>query len=216
MLIRRIAVSIAVVICASLSSAQAGLTMTMISGIFTNTYTDSGSGLINTGSLTINNWNLPAGVLVSSQPFLGDANDDYVIINIGSIETTQGVARLQIAATETGFAPFPTANGTLDMVLSNFTAMSGIVTGKINNTQIGTLAKVNGSAVATLPVNNSGLTSTFSMTETLAFGGSFSPVSGSAYGELHLFAVPEPSTWALLAMGIGVVLVSRRSRCRSY
>src|ERR1017187_6843924 len=205
-LLIKVAASIAVVICASVSSAQNSLTLTMISGAVTNTYADSGSGFINTGSLTINNWQLPAGVLAYSQPFQGDAGDDYVIINVGSLETSGHVPALIITATETGFAPFTTTNATLDMVLSNSTAVSGILTGKINGTRIGTLTTANGAIVTNLPVSI-GLTSTFSMTETLAFGQSVSPAPGSASGDLYPFPVPEPSTWVLLAKGSSVASV---------
>jgi ABC-type uncharacterized transport system permease subunit len=86
-----VAASIAVLICASLASAQDGLTLTLTSGTHTTTLTDAGSGIISTNNLTIGNWS-PLDVLVTSQPYVGDSTDDYVSLAVTFTENLTSAA----------------------------------------------------------------------------------------------------------------------------
>jgi hypothetical protein len=208
-----IAISIGVLIGTHSALAQESLTLRVVSFGSTNVFTDGGTGFIDTGSFSSGFWNLPSGIIAYSQPYQGDATHDYIVIDVPSISITNGPT-LIITATETGFTPFPTSNGTMSLLLSNST-LSGVLTGQVNSTFIGRLS--GGVSNNTLLVTNNGLTSTFSMTETLAFDqhlGSFA--SGSGFAEIELSTVPEPSTVALVSVAaiLGTV-VRRRHRRRS-
>ena len=191
-------------------SAQAALTLTLVAGTHTNISTDVG----NTGYISlpfgtvVGNWTINS-FSAYSQPFTGDSTDDYVVVNMGSDAST-GSTPLKITATETGFTPFPTANGTFDMVVNNFSGASVNSNGMINSATIGTFTTPTSSALTTnLPVS-SGLTSTFSMTEQLVVN---TPSSGPVFGELYLFTnavVPEPSAWVLAVLGLVGLFGTRR------
>lgn len=188
------------------------LTFQAVSGTHTNTYTDGGSGLITISyGTTINNWEFLSGS-VSSQPSVGDASDDYIVLNLGSIENNGSSSPLTITVTETSFSPFSTTYGTFDMVLSDYAGVNSSLTGFINSTSINTLNDTSGNAATwSQNINNGGLTSPFGMTETLVLPAS-PAASGPIFAELYLVPVPEPTTISLVAGGLLGLLALRRGK----
>ncbi len=197
---------------AGMAQASDLLTFQAISGTHTNTYTDSGSGLITISfGTTINGWEFLSGS-VYSQPYVGDASDDYTVLNLGSIENISSSSPLTLTVTETSFSPFSTTLGTFDMSLSDYAGVNSSLTGFINNTSINTLNTTSGNAaISSQNINNSGLTSSFSMTETVVLPAS-PEASGPVFAELYLFPVPEPTTISLVAAGLLGLLALRRSK----
>jgi len=171
--------------------------------------TDGGTGLINVPfDTSVGNWTINS-LTAFSQPYVGDATDDYVYIYGGSLSGTDSTP-LTITATETGFSAFPTAD-TFDMSLN--TLSSATETGKINSTVIGTLGPSSGVSSQTV----SGPPSMFSMTDQLVV----QPAFTAANGEVYLFSsvggspTPEPGTVTLLIsalLGLAGVTYLRRRR----
>ena len=169
-------VAVACLLAASLAFGQDdGLTLTLVSGTHTNTYTDSGSGMINVPFGTaVGTWSIDS-LTIYSQPAIGDSTDDYVYVYGGSLENNSGSAPLVIKATETGFTAFSTANATFDMTLQDYAEVTATSTGQINSTTIGNLAiaaPAGTAATSSTVINNSAVTSPFNMTETVVINGS--------------------------------------------
>jgi hypothetical protein len=205
-----IAISIGVLVGTHAALAQESLTLRVVSFGHTNVFTDGGTGFINTGSLTSGNWVFPSGITAYSQPFQGDATHDSIVIDVPTLQGSNNAPNLYITATETGFTPFPTPNGTAALTFSNTMPVAGILTGMVNNTVIG---RLNSTSITNILVTNNVLTNTFSMTESISFAFSGpQSVSGSGYGELSLVAVPEPSTAALVIAAAMLGCVVRRRR----
>ncbi|HVM59360.1 MAG TPA: hypothetical protein VMV72_00700 [Verrucomicrobiae bacterium] len=160
--------SIAVLTRASLAFAQDSLTLTLIvrEGLsdYTTSFTDGGSGFVNTGALTFTNWSFPDGITAYSQPYQGDPTHDYLVINVPALSGTHP-GELFISATETGFAALPFGRGSLSMLMSN-TSVYTVMTGTVNNATVAAFSIGSMLAVTNLTIT-SGLGSTFTMSETI-------------------------------------------------
>jgi PEP-CTERM motif len=213
-LLVKVAASVVVLTCAGMMPANAELTLTLNdgNGNITN-LSDSGSGaIIFNGSLSNSVWGANVDFALA-YPDLGSQAAPEIDFGLEEAYST-APGTLTFLLTSTGFGPLGSDTGNARLAIG----------GSGGNGSVTTYGLVNGSTVANLgpfttfpwsgevETNVSGLASTFSIGEEIVI--THTMAGWGQQGDFDFQLVPEPSAFALAAIGLAGLLVAGRCRKR--
>ena len=200
----------ALFIAGAMPAGAALMTLTVSDGTQTDSFTDSGTGLISESGLVLDNWTF--GQLTAIGPgVIGELNSDLILdLNWGAISTRNNTAPLTMTVTESGVngAPYQASDVNLSIGGIQIASQPGTVTHS---------ALINGSTVlsqgpfitnpygGTASAAAAGGSSFFSFSDQVVIKnlpGAMTYIGGDASAE-DLAVVPEPS----YATGSSVVAV---------